>query len=183
MDSEQPPPPPSYEAATAVSPTESPPPFEAAASAPAAVSGLAWHRSQAALSTRYGASGRKDMVSRAEQEREALLRTSGGTRCVVRGLKRTASQEKLDQAVWKTTQDKIRKHQEQQMRNCELEREKRNRELEEREAKRAAWAKERSGRGSGGARKVQRSGLSKRRRSELRRGKESSENGIVQTGR
>jgi len=142
MDSEQPPPPPSYEAATAVSPTESPPPFEAAASAPAAVSGLAWHRSQAALSTRYGASGRKDMVSRAEQEREALLRTSGGTRCVVRGLKRTASQEKLDQAVWKTTQDKIRKHQEQQMRNCELEREKRNRELEEREAKRAAWAKE-----------------------------------------
>lgn len=153
MDSE-PLPPPSYKAATAASPTDPlrglrppnpshTPPFAApGANTPSVASGPAWRRSQAVLSTRYGASGREDMVSRAEQERAALLRTSGGTRCVVQGLKRTASQEKLAKDEWKITQDKIRKRQERQVRERELEREKRNRELEEREAQRAAWAKE-----------------------------------------
>ena len=81
-------------------------------------------------------------MSRAEQERAALLRTSGGTRCVVRGLKRTANQEKLAQTKWKTTQNKIHEKQKRQVQERELEREKRNRELEKREAQRAAWAKE-----------------------------------------
>lgn len=61
---------------------------------------------------------------------------------MVRGLKRTASQEKLAQAEWKIAQDKIKEKQERQVRERELEREKRNRELEERERQRAAWANE-----------------------------------------
>jgi len=96
-------------------------PLAPGVSVPAADSGLAWRRSQVTLSTRYGASGREDMVSRAQQERETLLSTSGRTRCVVKGLRRTASQEKLAQDEWKSTKDRIREKQERLMRQRELE--------------------------------------------------------------
>jgi len=87
------------------------------------------------------------MLSRAEQERRALdgrnLREgSWPSRPVVRGLKRTASQEKLAKDEWKTTQDKIREKQERQVRERELEREKRNRELEARREQEEAWDEE-----------------------------------------